>query len=225
MQKRLIGLLVLCATLALSASAALSDPKIAASWKTVDVKWRISGNALTGQSAADISNGYLDSLKIYNGGLADLDTSTVIDLRDQAIAVDSLQFIRVNVIGDNAFASGESLYVEFDAADFAGAAFRDLGLATCGTCGPGGYGAAGSLVPGTARAISRMFSGAGSATAVNVAMGLGPAGPGRTGTVIYGNFGGFPYLRLRFHSDYAVVPVVNLIRVQLEYLSTDSKSQ
>lgn len=224
--KRILCLLSLCA-LALGASQAFADKaRVFENWKTVPVTFRTLTNATTG-SPQDVARGYIDSTTIFNGGLADLDTSTVIDLRDQYVPrvtgafADSLQFIWVEVQGANAFASGESLYVTFDAMNSQGGLIANLGLASCPLCGPGGYHAAGTLVPGTTSTASREFNGAGSATAGIMAQASSPAGTGRP-VILYGNFGGFPFLRLRVHSDYAVVPVSNLIKFFVHYLSTET---
>lgn len=196
-------------------------------WRSQDVYWRITGNALTGQDAAAVVAGYLDSLKIYNGATADLDTSRVIDLRDlyggstSGALADSLQFIWVEVNGDQAFASGESLYVTFDHVTSSGALIGNLGLATCSVCNTGGYHTAASLVPGTTRGDMQLFNGAGSATSGHVAQ-AGWTGTA-TRTCLYGNFGACPFIRLRMKSDYVTAPVVQLIRVTIHYLSNSEQ--
>lgn len=213
-----LGALVLCALFGNS----VSDPKIAGGYKTVVVKWRTRGNALSGQTPQQINDGYIDSTGIYNGATADLDTSATIDIRDMLPAIDSLQYLAVELNGTQAWAAGESVYVTFDNMTSTGQLQGNLGLATCSVCAPGGYHAAASFVPGTTTSGQiRYFNGAGSATSGHVAQALF-AGPGRL--MLYGNFSTVGWLRLRLHSDYATAPVVQLITVQLHYLSSDSKS-
>lgn len=213
-----LGALVLCALF----GSSVSDPKVAGGYKTVNVKWRIRGNALTNQTQQQINDGYIDSLQIWNGALADLDSSATIDIRDMLPAADSSQYLAVELNGTQAWASGESVYVTFDAMSSSGQLQGNLGLATCSVCAPGGYHAAASFVPGTTTSGQiRYFNGAGSATSGHVAD-AAFAGPGRI--VLYGNFGGVPFIRLRLHSDYATAPVAQLITVTLHYLTSDSKS-
>jgi hypothetical protein len=205
---------LLTTALCVGVFGAAEADRVAASWKIANVVIRTSTDV--GDPG---DQGYIDSTTVTLGALSAIDTSTTISLADQWTQADSLQMIRVEVIGTNAFASGESLYVTFDG--FNGKSFTDLGLATCGTCNVGGFGAAGALVPGANSSASKLWNGAGSATAVHVAQALAGAGPGRG--VFYGNFSGYPAIRVRIRSDSAVVPVVNTVRYRLWYLSSDSQ--
>lgn len=182
-------------------------------WVTKDLKWR-SSKALS-------VIGSLDSTWRYNGGLADLDTSLAIDVSDMVNAADSLQFLRVELIGQNAFASGESVYVTFDGLSAGSDVWTVLGYAASGNTGPGGYCTGGTLVPGVTTGKSKWFIGSGSATAGHVSRGAGIApGTGKgAGFEAYGNFSQFQTIRIRTHSDYAVVPVSNLVRMRVTYLS------
>lgn len=211
--RKFIVLLIAAGLLTAVASAYAAPNRIWPSWKSVPVTIRTS--TVTGDPN---DQGWIDSSAVTLGALASIDTSAAISLEDMVLYADSLTYIRVEVIGNNAFASGESLYVTFDGSH-AGVAFTDLGLATCGTCMVGGYGAAGSLVPGATTSASRIWNGAGSATAVHVAQASATAGPGRT--TLYGNFGTFTTIRLRIKSDSAVVPVVNTVRFRLWYISAE----
>lgn len=170
------------------------------------VRWRTL-------KAADPNGGATDSVEIYNGATADADTSLSFQLQFPHNVADSTCYFRVSVQGTQAFAAGESLYVTFDGQDSPGA-FTGLGLATCGTCMAGGYGAAGTLVPSTNTGTSRLFIPVGSATAVNV------ASAGLVPTVIYGgNLRGYRSVRMRLRSDSAVAPVAQLIRIYIEATS------
>lgn len=165
--------------------------------------------------AADPNGGATDSVEIYNGATSDADTSLPFQLNfpHNALPTDSTFYFRVSVQGTQAFASGESLYVTFDGQDSPGS-WTALGLATCGTCMTGGYGAAGTLVPGTNTGASRLFIPTGSTTAVNV------ASAGIVPTVIYGgNLRAYRTLRMRLRSDSAVAPVAQLIRIYVEATS------
>lgn len=187
-------------------------------WKVVDLKVRRSGNALTGQSPQEINQGFIDSTFIYNGGLTRVDTLASIPFPGWITGniPDSLTWLRVEAIGTQAFASGESLYVTFDGAD--GTAFNVLGTSASGTSMTGGFSAAGSIVPGTATSASRLFNARGDANATSSGTGTASSRVGTAGST-YGNYSGYAVLRLRIKSDSAVVPVGQLVRYRLWYQS------
>ena len=185
-------------------------PSYSATWKSFEVVVRRSGNALAGQTNQEIQQGFIDSSFVYNGGLARVDTAYVRgDFSSRMFQqVDSLEVVRVQVLGSQAFASGESLYVTFDGDD--GSSFTLLGNPQCGRCMSGGFNASSSLVPGTNQSASKGYNAAGQAAGT-------ASGTGELSTLgtYYGNFKFYPRIRLRIRSDSAVAPVAQLIRYRL----------
>lgn len=225
--KKLVLMLVLGASMLATIASADVVPFVSPHWKSVDLKVRRSGNALTNQTYNEVVQGYIDSTFIYNGATGRADTLAPVVLTDWVTGVgasvgaasDSLGYVfKLEVIGSQAFASGESLYVTTDGLD--GSAFDALGIATCGTCMAGGYGAAAALVPGTATSEGKWYNSKGSATATSVADPFANPWPG---TLIMQNTKGYTTLRFRIRSDSATAPVAQLIRFRLWYLSSSSQ--
>lgn len=209
--KKYVCLLALIALAGVAASEAYAG-RVAPTWRYKDVVIRTSTD--TGDPN---DQGFIDSTIVSLGAATTVDTSVAIDLSDMFQTADSLTLIRVAATYTSAAASGESLYVTFDGSAN-GVAWTVLGLATCGTCAPGGYGAAGTLVPGTTREASKLFNAKGSATGGHVASGSVTIGQNN----IYGNFFGYPYLRLRLKQDFAVDNVANSYKIRLWYLSNEA---
>jgi hypothetical protein len=219
--KRFIALLlVLGALLALTTSdRVLADPgRVFPTWHTANLFVRRSGNTLTGQTANQVFQGYIDSSQVYNGATGRVDTCYFSGLDRQWFqSADSLTLMRVEVIGTQAFASGESLYVTFDGHE-SGNNYTVLGSAVCGTCASGGFSGAGSLVPGTTFGASKLFNGKPNATSTaggNVASTI----PLLANSSIYGGFYGYPDIRIRIRSDFATAPVAQLISYKIWFVS------
>lgn len=215
--KRLIALLVLAIGLGAS-SLSIADPgRVFPTWHQANLVVRRSGNALTGQNYNQVVQGYIDSSKVYNGATGRVDTCYVSGLERMWWQTDSTTVIRVEVQGDQAFASGESLYVTFDGHN-GGDSYSVLGSAVCGTCASGGFSGAGSLVPGTTFAAARTFIAKGTATSTaggNVASTMGPP----VNPFIYGGFWGYPNVRVRIRSDFATAPVNQLVTYKIWFIS------
>ena len=185
-------------------------PSYSATWKSFDLVVRRSGNALPNQTNQEIQQGFIDSSFIYNGATTRSDTVYVRgDFSSRMFQqVDSLEVVRLQVLGSQAFASGESLYVTFDGDD--GSSFTALGNSACGRCMTGGFNGSSSLIPGTNQSVSKGYNAAGQVAGT-------ASGTGELSTLgtYYGNFKFYPRIRIRVRSDTAAAPVNQLIRYRL----------
>jgi hypothetical protein len=217
MKRFTIALLVAGACLALTISdLALAEGRVFPTWHSANLFVRRSGNTLTNQTQNQVIQGYIDSSQVYNGATGRVDTCYFSGMDRLWFQPDSLTLLRIEVIGTQAFASGESLYVTFDGHDAANN-YTVLGSAVCGTCASGGFSGAGTLVPGTTWGASKLFNGKPNATTT--------AGGNVASTIpaffssIYGGFWGWPDIRIRIRSDFAVAPVVQPISYRIWFVS------
>lgn len=207
--RKFLALALLCAAL---------FPCVAESqavWKSVDLPIR-------SRDASYAAPGNRDSVKATFGSLAAIDTTVNFAPGDWAAmhgaAADTLCFVAVQIITDNAMASGESLYVSLEGSagadnDATGQWFSTYSC-TPATSLAGGFSAA-ACVTGAVRGGVVVFNGGSCGTGTSGAQTSLQAG----GKAMYGGWLGFPVLRVKVRTDSAVVPVVNTYRVRMWYFA------
>jgi hypothetical protein len=201
--KRLLSLAVLCA-LALGPAQAFAD---ALEWGVVPMTIRTQ--TITGDP---YDQGYIDSTTATVGLKATIDTTTAFTLPQVYLTADSLINIYVTAEATTAFASGETLYFAIDGSA-TGQNWTSLNIATCGTCRSGGFGAAGTIVPGTGTSGQLHYNGKASSTSGQVASASGVLGLNN----IYGGWAWWPIYRLRILNTIATDHVAEVVRYKVAY--------
>lgn len=190
--------------LLLGASQAFADAVV---WKTITIPIR------TNTINDPLGRGFIDSTQASLGAAATIDTTEGFILPDQYVTADSLTNIYVTVVGSQNFASGESLYIAIDGSSGAGT-WTNLNISSCGTCRSGGFGAAGTIVPGTSASSGAVhYNGKASSTSGQVASASGVLGQNN----IYGGWWAWPMYRIKVLQTIATANVSQYYTVKVTY--------
>jgi hypothetical protein len=178
---------------------------------SAELKWVTERLAIRTLKAATPDGGANDSLTASLGSAATFDTTVALRYPVRAVPnlPDSQQFVIVHVSFGTAIASGESLYVGMDGSGDNAVNWRGLNLNTI----PIGAPITGQVIGGNVSWMSKANS-ATNATAFS------PVGPP---TSAYGNWFGWPRLRIRIGSDrsasMAVAGAGNPYQVWVTYMT------